>query len=277
MKAGHANRAGAARSAPIPISIIRSSRTKAPWSFTCFAPQLGDDAFTALLRDFYKQHAGKTATIDEFEKLAAANSAAKPGDPAVNLVSFFSQWLNSTGVPEFSLDYIVYRTPEGLPRGRQDSSGSGYVPHAGGSEGRYRRKSRIQEGSRHRHDLRFKIETFGRPKPNGITIDPNNNLLKSSPHLRVRASVARGEALAHRRQILRGDSGISARAGCAAHGLARALPHGRSDVLSEELPGGRQRVPLGAGRRSESRSGWKSGATFTSARFTICSASANAP
>jgi len=26
--------------------------------------------------------------------------------------SFFAQWLNSTGVPEFSLDYVVYRTPK---------------------------------------------------------------------------------------------------------------------------------------------------------------------
>ena len=42
----------------------------------------------------------------------------------------------------------------------------------------------------------FKLETFGRPKPNGITIDPNNNLLKSSPRLRVRATIARGEGLA---------------------------------------------------------------------------------
>ncbi|MBZ5503226.1 MAG: hypothetical protein LAN59_13485, partial [Acidobacteriia bacterium] len=42
----------------------------------------------------------------------------------------------------------------------------------------------------------FKIDTFGRPKPNGITVDPNNNLLKSSPRLRVRAIVARGENLA---------------------------------------------------------------------------------
>ena len=42
----------------------------------------------------------------------------------------------------------------------------------------------------------FVLETFGRPKPNGITVDPNNNLLKSSPRLRVRASVARGESQA---------------------------------------------------------------------------------
>ena len=67
------------------------------------------------MRDFYKQHDGKTATIEEFEKLAAAKvPAPKPGDPRLNLVSFFSQWLNSTGVPEFSLEYIVYRTPKGF-------------------------------------------------------------------------------------------------------------------------------------------------------------------
>ena len=42
----------------------------------------------------------------------------------------------------------------------------------------------------------FVIETFGRPKPNGISIDPSNDLLKSSPMLRTRASVARGESLA---------------------------------------------------------------------------------
>jgi TolA-binding protein len=42
----------------------------------------------------------------------------------------------------------------------------------------------------------FVIETFGRPKPNGISIDPNNDLLKSSSMLRTRASVARGESLA---------------------------------------------------------------------------------
>ena len=42
----------------------------------------------------------------------------------------------------------------------------------------------------------FEIDTFGRPKPNGIVIDPNNNLLKSSPRLRVHALIARGEGFA---------------------------------------------------------------------------------
>ena len=45
-------------------------------------------------------------------------------------------------------------------------------------------------------DSQFEVDTFGRPKANGVVVDPNNNLLKSSPALRVRAAVARGEAQA---------------------------------------------------------------------------------
>jgi tetratricopeptide (TPR) repeat protein len=42
----------------------------------------------------------------------------------------------------------------------------------------------------------FTVETFGRPKPGGIKIDPNNVILKASTALRARAAVARGEELA---------------------------------------------------------------------------------
>jgi predicted negative regulator of RcsB-dependent stress response len=42
----------------------------------------------------------------------------------------------------------------------------------------------------------FTVETFGRPKPGGIKIDPNNVILKGSVSLRSRAAVARGEELA---------------------------------------------------------------------------------
>jgi tetratricopeptide (TPR) repeat protein len=42
----------------------------------------------------------------------------------------------------------------------------------------------------------FQVETFGRPKPGGIHVDPNNTILKSTPSLRARAAIARGEELA---------------------------------------------------------------------------------
>ena len=165
--------------------------------FHMLRAELGDDAFTALLHDFYKAHAGKTATIDEFRRMAAAKlPPPKKGDPPVNLVSFFSQWLDSTGVPEFTLDYIVYRTPKGfqvIGKIHQDLDTFRMpVEMKVDTEGNPVYKKVLVTGP----STEFEIDTFGRPKPNGIIIDPNNNLLKSSPRLRVRATIARGEALA---------------------------------------------------------------------------------
>jgi tetratricopeptide (TPR) repeat protein len=42
----------------------------------------------------------------------------------------------------------------------------------------------------------FEFEVFGRPKPNGIVLDPHDYILKSSDRLQVRSVIARGEALA---------------------------------------------------------------------------------
>ena len=165
--------------------------------FHMLRAELGDDAFTSLLRDFYRQHAGKSATIDELETLAAQKvRPPKSGDPPVNLTSFFAQWLNSTGVPEFTLDYTVYRTPRGfqiIGKLHQDLDTFRMpVEVKVETEGNPEFKKILATGT----TTQFSIETFGRPKPNGITIDPNNNLLKSSPKLRVRAIVAHGETLA---------------------------------------------------------------------------------
>jgi hypothetical protein len=165
--------------------------------FHMLRTEVGDDVFTALLRDFYKQHAGKTATIDVFEKLTATKAPPPAkGAPPVNLLSFFAQWLNSTGVPEFTLEYIVYRTPKGFKvvgKVHQDLDTFRMpVEVRVDTEGNPEFKKILVTGT----TSDFRIDTFGRPKSNGITIDPNNNLLKSSPRLRVRASVARGESLA---------------------------------------------------------------------------------
>ncbi len=165
--------------------------------FHMLRAELGDDAFTSLLKDFYKQHEGKTATIDSFERLTATKvPPAKAGEPPLNLVSFFSQWLNSTGVPEFTLQYIVYRTPKGFQVigtiHQELDTFRMPVEVKVETEGNPEFKKILVTGT----TSQFKLETFGRPKPNGITIDPNNNLLKSSPRLRVHATISRGEALA---------------------------------------------------------------------------------
>jgi aminopeptidase N len=162
--------------------------------FHMLRTEIGDDAFTALVRDFYKKYDGKTATIAEFEKLAASHVPPPvKGQPPVNLVSFFSQWVNSTGVPEFKLEYIVYRTRQGFKvvgKIHQDLDTFRMpVEVKIDTEGNPVVTKVLVTGT----TQAFVIDTFGRPKPNGIVIDPNNNLLKSTPKLRVRALIARGE------------------------------------------------------------------------------------
>ena len=158
---------------------------------------LGDDNFNGMVRQLYMQGAGKTVSVDQFEALAASHTPeAKPGDPAVNLTAFFSQWLDSTGVPEFSVDYIEYRTAKGFQvvgKIKQDIDTFRMpVDVRVETEGNPVTKKILVTGT----NSDFEVDTFGRPKPGGVTIDPENNLLKSSPHLRLLALVARGEALA---------------------------------------------------------------------------------
>ena len=165
--------------------------------FHMLRTELGDDVFSSLLHDFYKKYEGKTATIAEFE--AMAKTKVPPpvkGQPPINLTSFFAQWLNSTGIPEFRLEYITYRTPKGFKvvgKIHQDLDTFRMpVEIRVDTEGNPEFKKLLVSGT----TSDFTIETFGRPKPNGIVIDPNNNLLKSSPRLRVHAAIARGEGYA---------------------------------------------------------------------------------
>jgi len=165
--------------------------------FHMLRAQIGDEPFESLLREFFKKYDGKTASLADFEKMAATKTPAPAkGQPAVNLAAFFSQWLNSTGVPEFKLDYVVYRTPKGFKvvgKIRQELDTFRMpVDVKVDTEGNPENKKILVTGT----TTEFQLETFGRPKPNGVTVDASNNLLKSSAKLRVHASVARGEGLA---------------------------------------------------------------------------------
>jgi len=169
---------------------------------------IGDANFSALLKDFYSRYSGKSARIQDFEQLAETrlaqpaptefkmgNSPAASEQPA-SLRPFFTQWLHSTGVPEFNLEYVIYRTKKGfriVGKAKQNLD----VFHMDvevevQTEGNPEFKTITISGK----ESPFTVETFGRPKPNGIILDPHDYILKSSQHLRVRGIIARGESLA---------------------------------------------------------------------------------
>jgi aminopeptidase N len=190
--------AQAARLAPYSSDYRSVVMNKGAMIFHMLRAQMGDVAFKSLLHDFYTKYDGKTATIDDFENLAQARAeaSAKKGEPPPQLRGFFAQWLNSTGVPDFTLEYVVYRTKQGfrvVGKVKQPlDTFSMPIDIRIDTEGNPETKTVDVVGT----DSSFTVETFGRPKPGGIKIDPNNVVLKGSTTLRARAAIARGEELA---------------------------------------------------------------------------------
>jgi aminopeptidase N len=166
--------------------------------FHMLRAQMGDAAFKSLLHHFYATYAGKTATNAQLQQMAIqqTQAAMKPGQSSPHLAGFFAQWLNSTGVPDFKLEFVVYRTPKGFRVVGKISQPldtfSMPVQLRIETEGNPEIKSVEVTGT----ESTFTVETFGRPKPGGIKIDPNNVVLKGNSGLRARAAIARGEELA---------------------------------------------------------------------------------
>jgi hypothetical protein len=190
--------AQSARLAPYSSEYRSVVMNKGAMLFHMLRGQMGDLAFKSVLHGFYAKYQGKTATMMDFENMAiaTANAAVKPGQEPPNLQGYFAQWLNSTGVPEFSLEDVVYRTRKGfriVGKIKQPlDTFSMPVQLRVDTEGNPEMKLIYVTGT----ETQFTEETFGRPKAGGIRIDPNNLILKSTPNLRARAAIARGEELA---------------------------------------------------------------------------------
>jgi aminopeptidase N len=190
--------AQAARLAPYSADYRSVVMNKGAMIFHMVRAQMGDVAFKSLLHDFYFKYAEGSATIENFEAFAEqhAQASAKAGQPPPDLRSFFAQWLNSTGVPDFTIEYVVYRTHQGFRVvGKIKQPLDTFhmpVDLRIETEGNPETKTIDVVGT----ESEFTVETFGRPKPGGIKIDPNNVILKGSSTLRARAAIARGEELA---------------------------------------------------------------------------------
>lgn len=145
---------------------------------------IGDQPFDKAMRDFVSQYSGKSATLDNFRSIAEKDSGQQ-------LTWFFTQWLDSTGAPEFKDKYTIYRTQKGfrVVGEIQQDMDLFRMPVALkiDTDGKTETKTIDVSGT----NSAFAVETFGKPRK--ITIDPDNRVLKNSPELRVRTSIVRGQ------------------------------------------------------------------------------------
>ncbi|HTV10096.1 MAG TPA: M1 family aminopeptidase [Candidatus Aquilonibacter sp.] len=148
--------------------------------------EMGDDVFTNFLRAILSQNIDKSIRTSQVETIAQAQSH-------LNLVPFFSQWVDGTGAPQFGNDYEVFRLGNGkgfrtVGKVTQDLDlFSMPVELRIETEGKTEERRVDLSGT----ESAYNVETFGRPRK--ITIDPDNWLLKSTPDLAVRVAVLRGQ------------------------------------------------------------------------------------
>lgn len=163
-------------------SIVAS---KGAWILYMLGQLVGREQFDGMLGDWYRQKAQQTVNTSEF----VAFIQERTGE---DYRWFFVQWVDSVGVPEFRIDYTIYKLRDG------------------GFKIRGQIKQNIEL---FRMPLEVRIETKGQPEdkelnvrgkstaftfptetmPLRMELDPNGKVLSDSPRMRIAVHVALGE------------------------------------------------------------------------------------
>src|SRR3984893_5169770 len=134
---------------------------------------MGEDKYNKTMREFSETYRGKSATMDDFKTVAEKYY----GD---QLTWFFTQWLDSTGAPEFKVKYTTYRL----------GSNKGFRVTGEISQDLYLFRMPVDlridtDGKTEDKKIEvvgtnspFTVETFGRPRR--IAVDPDHRVLTNS-------------------------------------------------------------------------------------------------
>ncbi len=145
---------------------------------------VGNDVFKSGLHAFLDKYSWQGATSEDFRKVMEQASHQ-------DLRYFFIQWLESSGSPEFKLDYTVFRTPKGfrvVGKINQDLDTFRMpVDLRIETEGNPEDKKIEVTGT----SSEFSVDTFGKPRK--LTLDPNHVLLRLDPSMDIAVAIRRGD------------------------------------------------------------------------------------
>jgi aminopeptidase N len=145
---------------------------------------VGDEKFFAGLKAYTQQFAWKSAATEDFRKVMETVVGQDLG-------YFFIQWIESSGAPEFKLEYTIFRTQKGfrvMGKISQDLDTFRMpVLMKIETEGNPEEKRVEVVGT----SSEFSVDTFGKPK--NVIIDPDNQVMRYGNDVRVAVAIRRGE------------------------------------------------------------------------------------
>jgi aminopeptidase N len=145
---------------------------------------VGEANFRKGLKAFLDKFSWQAVTSDDFRKVMEQVSNQE-------LRYFFIQWLESSGSPEFKLEYTVFRTPKGfrvVGKINQDLDTFRMpVDLRIETEGNPEDKRIEVTGT----SSEFSVDTFGKPRK--LTLDPSHVLLRFDTSTQIAAAIRRGE------------------------------------------------------------------------------------
>ena len=148
---------------------------------------LGKEKFEQILKTFVKANAYRQVSTNDIRKAA---EQVYGGD----LGYFFIQWIESSGAPEFKLNFTVFRTAKGfriLGKVSQDLDTFRMpVKLKIETEGNPEEKVVEVVGT----SSEFSVETFG--KPVNVKLDPDMQVLRYDDKIRVAVAIRKGEQFA---------------------------------------------------------------------------------
>jgi tetratricopeptide (TPR) repeat protein len=180
--------ASAARLSPFSPEFQSMTQEKGAMIFHMLRWEIGDQAFLATLKGALSQYTDSGMRAAEFEKVAEAQSQQ-------TLTPFFAQWVDGTGVPQFTNKYAVYRLGS--------NNGFRTVGEIDQDLDLFRMPVELRietDGLTESQRIeiigprtQFVVDSFGRPRR--VSIDPQNWVLKNTPDLQVRICILKGQQL----------------------------------------------------------------------------------
>ena len=157
---------------------------KGAWVACMLRVIMGEEKFSGLLKRYFETAAKNGGGIAAFQRLARDIHGS-------DLNWFFIQWLDTTGVPDLQIDYVLYRTADGFRI-------SGAIRQ---TNDLFRMPVEITAVSSGREETKI-VELIGKSAsfdviffsmPEKIVLDPENKILRDSRELRTAVQIALGD------------------------------------------------------------------------------------